>query len=887
MPVKPITSRPLGLLLLLGLMLLASTAYHVRVMEVREPFWFGLDPPARPFYVSGSHGEISFLIAPSFRAGLKDGDRLLSVNGRPLTGTAIFGEELTRSHPGDVMTVTVLRNEAGHDPVEKTFSVHLIHSPRPEFSWERATGNLLLIVLPYLALLLGFWVVAARPRDPLAWLVLAVMMAYECFGEPSAEQWGPFMRDLAVAFRTASVASLPIWLLLFGIYFPEPLPPGTRWFKWNRLKWLFIVPLALFAAVEVATEIGHVENYAAVAFLDPLPKPLRIAAVNITYIAIGLSIAFILTKYQQAISSDSKRRLRLLFAGSAVGLAPFFLLTAAAVMMDVNLEVYFPRWLWLSTELLYYLFPLTLAYIIVVHRAMDVRVALRQGLQYAFARNGVMVIQAILTVAVFFAAVTLVAGGGRNRAEKVVLIMMGLVAVLGIRRGSETLRIWVDRRFFREAYDAEKILNELSDRVRTMIEPTSLLQTVATRLSETLHINRIAVLLGGSAYRPAYSIGCEAVSDLSFTAESATVKTLQAQPEPVHVYLEDHDSWIYREPGSTEAERAQLLRLETELLLPLSINDKLLGFISLGPKRSEEPFTSNDLRLLKSLATQTGLALENAKLVAAITEEVAQRERLNREVEIAREVQERLFPQELPPVAGLDYCGACRPAMGVGGDYYDFLALSGGELGIAIGDVSGKGIGAALLMAGLQASLRAEANRSGPMELATLIANVNRLMYQSSTSNRYATLFYAQYDPGTQMLTYVNAGHNQPMLFRKGEEVIRLATGGTVVGLLETFPYQQASLKLGPGDLLVAFTDGISETMNSSDEEWGEERLIQAVKTHIALPSNELISQITAAADIFASGADQHDDMTLVIIRVGNLISKHDISLSGSTPASR
>lgn len=870
MSVKPSKGRPLGLLLFVGLMLVASTAYHVRVMEVREPQWFGLDPPIRPFYVSGSHSKISFLITPSLRAGLKEGDQLLSINGRAMTGTAVFGEELTRSHPGDVMIVTVLRNEAGHDPVKKTASFALIHSPPSEFSWELVTGDLLLIVLPYLALLVGFWVVAVRPRDPLAWLVFALMLAYECFGEPSAEQWRPFVRDLAVAFRRGSVSLLPLWLFLFGMYFPEPLPEGTSWSKWIRLKWFFIIPLALFAAIDIVAAVGELENYAAVAFLNPLPKALRIAEVNVTYIAIGLSIGFILVKHRQAISADSKRRLRLLVAGSAIGLGPFFLMTAAALMLDVQQEVYFPRWLWLSTDLLYYLFPLTLAYVIVVHRAMDVRVVLRQGLQYALAKNGVMVIQAILTVGVFFAAVTLVEGGSRNRVEKVVLIVLGVGAVLGIRRGSERLRTWIDRHFFREAYNAEQILSELSDRVRSMVEPSSLLQTVATRISETLHVPRIAVLVGGSPYRPAYSIGCEAVSDLSFPVDSATVKTLQAQREPVQVYLDDRDSWIYRETEDTEAERAQLLRLKTELLLPLSVSDKLLGFMSLGAKRSEEPFTSNDLRLLKSLATQTGLALENAKLVAAITEEVAQRERLNREVEIAREVQERLFPQELLPVAGLDYCGACRPALGVGGDYYDFLSLPGGELGVAIGDVSGKGIGAALLMAGLQASLRAEATRTASQDLASLIANVNRLVYQSSTSNRYATLFYAQYDPSSQMLTYVNAGHNPPMLFRKGEEVIRLATGGTVVGLLETFPYQQASLKLGPGDLFVAFTDGISETMNASDEEWGEERLIQAVETHIASPAKELLSQIVAAADAFAGGADQHDDMTLVIIRMGS-----------------
>jgi sigma-B regulation protein RsbU (phosphoserine phosphatase) len=753
------------------------------------------------------------------------------------------------------------------DTSQKTIAVPLIHEPH--FSWKvRVPNALLLLILPYLAILLGFWIALVRPRDPLAWLVLAIMTSYFCFGESSVEQWGPYVRDLAVAFRTTAQSTFPIWLLLFGIYFPEPFPANSRWAHWHWLKWVFIIPLALFAFVAVIRDLGWLENYASVAFLGATPKALQIANAILTYMALGWPLGLILVKYQSAISADAKRRLRLLAASAAIALGPFFLLQAAAVIKNVILEEYFPEWLWFSTYVLYYLFPLALAYLIVVHRALDVRVVLRQGLQYALAKNGVTAIQLILTTAVFFAAVTLVAGGARNRVERIVLIVLGLVVVVGIRRGSARLRTWIDRRFFREAYNAEQILSELSDRVRTMVEPASLLETVATRISATMHVTRIAVLLDGSPYRPAYAIGCEAVSDLSFPAESATVRTLQTQREPVRVYLEDRDSWIYREGESTEVERAQLSNLQTELLLPLSTRDKLLGFMSLGPKRSEEPFTGNDLRLLKSVATQTGLALENAKLVAAITEEVAQRERLNREVEIAREVQERLFPQELPPIAGLDYSGACRPALGVGGDYYDFLALPEGRLGIAIGDVSGKGIGAALLMASLQASLRAEATRGTPVDLAALIANVNRLVYQSSTSNRYATFFYAQYDPAHRELTYVNAGHNAPMLFRKGEEVIRLTAGGTVVGLLETFPYQQETLKLNPGDLLVAFTDGISEAMNASEEEWGEERLMQAVESFGSLPAAELLSQIISAADGFAAGAKQHDDMTLVVLRV-------------------
>ena len=265
---------------------------------------------------------------------------------------------------------------------------------------------------------------------------------------------------------------------------------------------------------------------------------------------------------------------------------------------------------------------------------------------------------------------------------------------------------------------------------------------------------------------------------------------------------------------------------------------------------------------------QTALALEVARLTTAIGREMAQRERLNRELEIAQEVQAHLFPQHLPPVAGLDYCGQCRPAREIGGDYYDFLELPEGKLGIAIGDVSGKGIGAALLMASLEASLRAQA--AVRHDLVDLIKQVNRLVSEASSDNRYATLFYAEYDPQTQQLSYVNAGHNPPIVLRhssNASEVMRLRTGGPVVGLLQ-HSYQQEAFPLMAGDQMVLFTDGISESMNSHDEEWGESRLIECVKSCREMSAHGAMARIFAAADAFSAGASQHDDMTLVVLRV-------------------
>jgi phosphoserine phosphatase RsbU/P len=240
---------------------------------------------------------------------------------------------------------------------------------------------------------------------------------------------------------------------------------------------------------------------------------------------------------------------------------------------------------------------------------------------------------------------------------------------------------------------------------------------------------------------------------------------------------------------------------------------------------------------------------------------------LNRELEIAREVQEHLFPQRLPLVQGLEYCGQCRPVREVGGDYYDFLELPAGKFGIAIGDISGKGVAAALMMASLEASLRALASVvDDPSEL---MERINALVYQASSANRYATLFYAQYDPVSRDLSYVNAGHNAPVVLRSRAgsfQEFRLETGGPVIGLL-SHRYERGVFSHEPGDLMVLFTDGVSESMNVRFEEWGEERLIELVQGCYEVPALEAMRRIFTAAQAFAAGAAQHDDMTVVVLR--------------------
>ncbi|CAN5433963.1 hypothetical protein BH10ACI1_BH10ACI1_08280 [soil metagenome] len=367
----------------------------------------------------------------------------------------------------------------------------------------------------------------------------------------------------------------------------------------------------------------------------------------------------------------------------------------------------------------------------------------------------------------------------------------------------------------------------------------------------------------------AYALGYEVSLVVNFDEENIVIEKLKAN-ESLVIYQDEKDSWINKE--TQENEREELKKLNSQLLLPIGAKNELAGLISLSPKLSEEPFTPNDLRLLKLVASQTGFALENSRLTETIAREAAQKERLNRELEIAREVQERLFPQELPPIEGVDYYGACRSALDVGGDYYDFLEFADGKFGIAIGDISGKGIGASLMMASLQASLRGQSLHFKD-DLAGLLAQMNSLLYDASTSNRYATFFYSQYDPKTRKLSYVNAGHNPPFLLRPKNddfEILTLAEGGAVVGMLPPMlvSYKQGEIQLKKGDLIVGSTDGITEAMNPKEEEWGEEAMVGELRKVHEKSAKEILEYIVSKADEFAAGAKQHDDMTMIVVKI-------------------
>ena len=270
-----------------------------------------------------------------------------------------------------------------------------------------------------------------------------------------------------------------------------------------------------------------------------------------------------------------------------------------------------------------------------------------------------------------------------------------------------------------------------------------------------------------------------------------------------------------------------------------------------------------------------GEAFDNmTESLQRLLRESQEKTRLEHDIQIAREVQTQLFPAEAPKVPGLELYGVCRPARGVSGDYYDFLPIGSHKVGMVLGDISGKGVSAALIMAAIQSVIRTRIYLessdgeldSDRLSTARFFGVLNQQMYENTPEEKYATCFYALYDAGTRRLVYTNAGHPAPVLFHDGE-IIRLDVGGTPLGLIAPMAYEEATVNLEPGDTLIAFTDGLTESENSFEDMFGEDRLIDTVSRVRGEPLPVLVREIYRSVDEWTGGGEQQDDMTLIVAR--------------------
>jgi sigma-B regulation protein RsbU (phosphoserine phosphatase) len=858
--------------------------------------------------------------------GLRTDDEVLAVEGVQFKTSSDLMRSLRRLEVGQPYTIVIRRDG---EPSRLTLQT----MPIPLLRITPVQGAMAIILAVFLITGLGVFVL--KPYDRQA-LLLALMFGTLTGVIPvlSSADLPVWFSYVAFFTRMALLFAAPV-MFHFFLTFPEASPLIRRFPRFQFLLYVpYVATFVPYAALILLWGARPNETTAIGRILERLGEAG--SALIPLYIVGGL--LSLLVNYKQA-DRASKRKMRVIVAGSIAGFLPALGCVAAIQLFDLSkTNPALLEWCGLAALFAFPLFPLSFAYAIVRHQVIPVRLMLRRGVRYVFVAQGSIVLE---MVAVFLSLTFLLYSFFnyfRTSSGLEIGVISGVVSIVvweftGLLH-RRVIAPAIDRRFFRQAYNAQQVLSELGNAMRSLTDVREMGRLASSKIQDALHTESITILLAETETDDFVPItfwtpegSRPADRSLALPAEGYCAGRLKYYQTPLVVDHRDQRSWTRYLIASADKgdrqnriEQETLKRADTAMLVPIASKDRLLGIIQLGRRLSDLPFSREDKQLLSAVASQMALSIENSQLVRRMAEE----ERLRHELEVAAQVQRRLFP-ETPERETIELCGVCHPARGVGGDYYDFLSFDNGRIGVAVADVAGKGISAALLMSIVQASLRSQAPSDG--KLTDLVASMNSLLFRSTGPNGYASFFYAQFDERSRRFTYVNAGHNPPILVRANrgresamhaagieaqrqatnevalaasstigqshtvsseldeagarveqpsgrmiaeleERISPLVTGGMVIGLFEDCKYEQETIQLGSGDLIVAYTDGVTEAMNPNAEEFGEARLRGVVARSAHLAAEELSQAIIRAVREWRANLEQHDDLTLVIMKV-------------------
>ncbi len=875
------SALPRWMLLLLAVLLCATTASYALVWmyDARHPsisqVEIGINQAADTLFdPRTSSVPILNVIpgGPAERAGLRAGDQIVALNGHPMESYALLAKIWSRSHPGDPVDVTVRR--AGEP---QPLSFHATFRPastgRSSEGVARSSAREVLTFYPIFFVLVGFAVLFLRLEDPYSWL-LALLFA--CFvAAPAFNNHGALPHALGIftaVYRSIFLASITSVFYIFFALFPEksPLEKRAPWLKWVALAIaaMQIVPGLPYAA-------ARLPHFIAQAIGDKNSEYVRL---GLTYAMVALGIISLLWNCASVeTASESRRKSRVLLAGTLFGVVPYVL---EHILIDFS--GYRPTfWVDVSLNLLVLLYPLSFAYSIIKHRVLEIPVLLRRSARYVLVQRGYFLLLfcaalvAIFLFSHFFSGLFV-----ENSQFGMVLSAafgVAMVWVSGpfVKRGTDR----IDRAFFRSSYDARMILQDLAEKTRAVTDRHELARLLELHIEGALHPKSLVCYLesgdGNLAVEGETVSGELGVMPFSLPrprfpfrfGARFVLKEAPTLPATLPLLAELSrlgKSWDVPPPASDES--AEVAALVPECLVPIvGRNSSLLGLLVLGPRRSEEPYSGEDKSLLEAVASQAAISLENMKLAEQMANRLELDRRAAREMQIARDVQSRLFPQVMPRLATLEYAGSCLQARQVGGDYYDFVDLGSSHVAFVLADISGKGIAGALLMANLQANLRSRYEVALD-DMPRLLKSVNQLFYENTPDDRYATLFLGVYDDVSRQLTYANCGQNPPLVFRADGSVERLSATATVIGLFANWKCATQSIALHPNDVLVIYTDGVTEANDAGENEFGEDRLRETVCKNSQRSPEELLGAIQDAVQKFSAG-EQFDDLTLVVAR--------------------
>jgi serine phosphatase RsbU (regulator of sigma subunit) len=538
-----------------------------------------------------------------------------------------------------------------------------------------------------------------------------------------------------------------------------------------------------------------------------------------------------------------------------------------AVSLSIPLTVYFLPWLFFGKSfplaefslLLLILWPVTLAYVIVKHRFMDIDVIVKRGVSYAIVSG--IVIAAYFLVVLGVGQLVLFLTGARR--QIVTIIATLLIAAL-FNPLKNRVQNFLDRRFYPQRFLIREAIRKFSHQLVNVVDFETLLNLLKSFFAETLQIRPVALFMRDER---AQSLIVRAVAGIEpaeipeFTAEDKIIKKLQNSQQ-----LADLSALQEQEGFIPEEEKTRWKQLQAELVLPLLSKKNLVGILALGAKQEDETYYKEDLDLLATLGDQINIALENTLL----TEKLREQDRLKKELEVARRIQISSLPQTDPQIPGLEITGVSIPALEVGGDYYDYLHFADGRFGVVVGDVSGKGASAALYMSQLKGMLQAGAKHH--RSLKDLLVEINALIFPSLTAQSFITLMCGVFNMASRRLSLVRAGHLPLLHYSAGDRACRhhLPKGlglGLENGRLFKTELEEIELTFGPGDIFLFYTDGLTEARDAQGNEletaWLEKIICQNGVTSAAALRENIVSQLQR----LAHDDSPQDDMTLVVVR--------------------
>jgi sigma-B regulation protein RsbU (phosphoserine phosphatase) len=779
--------------------------------------------------------------SPAGTAGVTKGDQVISINGSRCVTPESVSNRLQNAGPGDTIAYGVLRG--GRHLV---MPVRLSRLP-PAETLRRVS----MLVVGFSFIAIGL-LVYFRRHDKVAMvfylLSLAFGLALTNIVTTEIGSASPLHRyvlnDLMVLF-------MPALFLHFFLIFPERPAVLVRH---PRLEGALYTPAALMFGASLYLNIMIFSRGGG---FGDLITALRnaTAAYFISFIVAGLVAFFYAYRH---VSSDSARsKLRLVLWGTIAGTLP---LIFVRVILSIRPAVEVPGEKLVFLPLM--LVPLAFGHAIVRYGLLDLEIVIRRSLVYTLLVGALASIYFIVVYGIGRVASTFIGSNDLFFSVASIFVITLLISPLKVR-----IKTAVDKVFFRQEYTYRKVIKQISHTLAGIINLESLVSYLAIRIAEVLDAGSVVIFLldertGMHTARYGTGVGHTMLSPFD---KGGTLCT--------HLHATQTAFNIERMMGSrgniplSKAETETLLRAGAALVVPFISKSELLGFVAIGNRCSDQHYSAMDVELLETLCDQVSLAIENASLYLQAVE----KQKMEQELEVAREIQRRLLPKSLPQVPGLETHALNIPSKHVGGDFYDVIPLSPDSVGLVIADVSGKGVPAALLMASLQSSLRAEA-RPGrrPSEV---ISALNKVIYEHTAGGTFITIFYGVLDFYEATITYCNAGQSPPVLVHHRQVVRQLDNTDIVIGVDEDAVYRNSVVPLHEGELLFLYTDGITDELDERDEPYGEARLIsELARIHEKAPS--AIAECIHDDVLRHTAGKPQDDLTLLVVRVLELAGR-------------